>query len=186
MSEKKILSPSDLTINKQHVLGSGGAGNVYKGSLKGPNGRRAVAVKVLETTSSATDPPQEYVLLEKALLGCPFVCHPLGYCRKDGETCMVLHLYEKSLSKYINERAGAQTSLDALVPNLPLFCGVMGPGVALDAGAGLGSTRTDCASHAPAVQTSTHVQEKRHPYERWWKWQNRSQRRCDRCTASPG
>lgn len=103
---KKLLAPSDLDVFEEQVLGRGGAGNVYKGTLGGPKGPRAVAVKVLEGDPKPGEPPLEYILLEKALKGCKFVCEPLGYCEKDGKMCMVLHLYEKSLTKYIRERAG--------------------------------------------------------------------------------
>lgn len=104
--DRKLLAPSDLQVIEEQVLGRGGAGNVYKGTLTGPRGPRAVAVKVLEGEPKPGEPPLEYILLEKALKGCKFVCKPLGYCEKDGKMCMVLHLYEKSLTKYIRERAG--------------------------------------------------------------------------------
>lgn len=106
MPSKKEFDPSDLNVNEKQVLGRGGAGNVYKGTLVGARGPRAVAVKVLEGDPKSGEAPEEFLLLEKALKGCKYVCKPLGYCMKDGKMCMVLHLYEKSLSKYIRERSG--------------------------------------------------------------------------------
>jgi hypothetical protein len=106
MPGNMLLAPEDLEVIEEQVLGRGGAGNVYKGTLSGPKGPRAVAVKVLEGDLKPGEPPQEFTLLEKALKGCKFVCKPLGYCEKGGKMCMVLHLYEKSLTKYIHERAG--------------------------------------------------------------------------------
>lgn len=110
MTDKYAIPPGDLTLHKGQVLGTGGAGQVYKGTLRDKSGKRTVAVKVLEGTAVTEQPPHEFLLLRKALEKCLYVCRPLGYCVKDGQVCMVLHLYEKSLKKYIEERGGVSSS----------------------------------------------------------------------------
>lgn len=106
MADKNLIQPGNLVLHKGQVLGTGGSGQVYKGTLRDKSGKRTVAVKVLERTDATEEPPHEFILLKKALDRCPYVCRPLGYCLKDGQVCMVLHLYEKSLKKYIEERSG--------------------------------------------------------------------------------
>jgi hypothetical protein len=103
MVGKQLIAPSDLVVHKEHVLGTGGSGQVYKGTLRDQAGKRTVAVKVLEQHGEAKGPPHEYRLLRKALEKCPYVCRPLGYCVKDGMMCVVLHHYEKSLAQFIKE-----------------------------------------------------------------------------------
>lgn len=110
MADKNLIQPGDVVLHKGQVLGTGGSGQVYKGTLRDKSGKRTVAVKVLERTTATEEPPHEFILLKKALERCPYVCRPLGYCVKDGQVCMVLHLYEKSLKKYIEERSGAVVS----------------------------------------------------------------------------
>jgi len=109
MAAKTVIQPVDLVLHKGQVLGTGGSGQVYKGTLRDKSGKRTVAVKVLDGSPATKDPPREFLLLKKALDKCPYVCRPLGYCVKNGQVCLVLHLYEKSLKKYIEERNGTKS-----------------------------------------------------------------------------
>ena len=105
---KHEIAAGNLTIHKDAVLGSGGAGNVYKGSLRTVGGLKDVAVKELDVKpDELAGQPHEYNLLRKALEKCQWVCRPLGYCVKDQKTCLVLKLYEKSLEVHLQEQRGA-------------------------------------------------------------------------------
>lgn len=102
---KHQISPGNLTIDRAAVLGTGGAGSVYKGTLRRVNGLVDVAVKELDVPpEQLTGHPREYALLRKALEHCPYVCKPLGYCVKGKKTCLVLKLYERSLEAYLQEQ----------------------------------------------------------------------------------
>jgi hypothetical protein len=104
-SLKHEISPGNLTIEKDVVLGTGGSGNVYRGSVRFAKGDRVVAVKVLDDVVS-DGAPREYTMLRKASAKCHFVCKPLGYCIKNKSTCIVLKLYEKSLATHLLEQPG--------------------------------------------------------------------------------
>jgi hypothetical protein len=105
VATKHEITPANLKFDRNTILGSGGAGNVYKGSLRVTSGQRDVAVKVLDD-AGPDGPPREYTLLRKAAEKCSHVCKPLGYCIKEKKTCLVLTLYDKSLLDYLQEQPG--------------------------------------------------------------------------------
>lgn len=102
---KHEISSGNLTIDRDVVLGQGGAGNVYRGTVRYASGNRTVAVKELDQ-ESPDGPPYEYTMLRKASEQCPYVAKPIGYCVKAKKTCIVLKLYEKSLAAYLLEQKG--------------------------------------------------------------------------------
>lgn len=106
---KHQLDPRNLVIDRQEVLGSGGAGNVFRGQLRYASGPKPVAVKELDVRPSdlGDSQPHEYRLLRSAAEKCSYVTKPLGYCVKDKKVCLVLRLYEKSLAQHAQEQPGA-------------------------------------------------------------------------------
>lgn len=107
---KHEITPANLTVDKSTVLGVGGAGSVYKGTLRVASGVRDVAVKELDDVGAAREDgeaPREYTLLRAAMTKCTHVCRPLGYCQKEGKTCLVLKLYSGSLFDHLQQLPGA-------------------------------------------------------------------------------
>lgn len=109
------IDPSKLEIHWKQVLGTGGAGQVVRGTLTvqqdGADVRKPVAVKILDDDALKARGEQsldnELELLTSALSQCDAVCKLYGSCVKEKRRCLVLELYEKSLSDFQAEHVGA-------------------------------------------------------------------------------
>lgn len=110
----KEIPSEDLTLFWNNKLGTGGGGQVVKGSLvlrdTDSNTTQLVAVKVLDDAQQGSEHEQqlqnELKILATALSRSSSVCKLLGYCIKSGKQCIVLELYECSLAEHMQKQPG--------------------------------------------------------------------------------
>ena len=106
-SARGRLDAADVTCTRD-VIGKGGSGVVYKGSLRLPDGSVVdAAIKLLHEGSTEREQDRfvtEFGIALRASQRCTRACRMYGCVRLKGALSLVMQLYPRSLHEFIDAR----------------------------------------------------------------------------------